>query len=70
MLGRLINVSRLRAMSAVNGQQLGNPATNLEGHKLVIRPRRPGVDLDRVAQSDDQELDVFVLHCKRRTRGL
>ena len=38
--------------------QLGE---GLEGHELVVRLGRPGVDLDGVAQGDDQELDSLVL---------
>lgn len=33
----------------------------LKCHKLVVGLRRPGVDLDRVLERNDQELDPFVL---------
>ena len=37
-------------------------AERLEGHELVVRLRRPGVDLDGVPQRDDQKLDTLVFH--------
>ena len=33
---------------------------DLEGHELVVGPRGPGVDLDAVAQGDDEEFDLLV----------
>lgn len=42
--------------------------SHLEGHKLVVRFRRPGVDLHRVLQSDHQEFNPLIFHCRRRVR--
>ena len=36
-------------------------AEGLEGHEFVVRLRRPCVNLDGVAQRDDEELDSLVL---------
>lgn len=36
---------------------------HLEGHELVVRFGRPSVDLHRVLQGQNQELDPLVLDC-------
>ena len=36
-------------------------AKGLEGHEFVVGLRGPRVDLDGVAQRDDEELDALVL---------
>lgn len=45
-------------------------ASNLEGHELVVGLGGPGVDLHRVLERDDQELDPLVLHCRQNEEGV
>lgn len=43
-------------------------ASYLEGHKLVVRFRRPGVDLHWVLQGNHQEFNPLVLHCRTKQK--
>lgn len=41
-------------------------AAHLEGHELVVGLGRPGVDLHRVLQSQDQEFNPLVFHWRTK----
>jgi hypothetical protein len=49
--------------------------TNLKCHEFVVGFRRPGVDFNRILQSDDQELDALVfdnleMHCSLKVANI
>ena len=45
-------------------------SVHLEGHKLVVGFRGPGIDLNAVLQSYHQELDPFIFHWKQTSTSL
>lgn len=66
LLAHMISKTKGSIFTRLLTPQAHPDASYLEGHKLVVRFRRPGVDLHCILQSNHQKFNPLVLHCRRR----